>query len=165
MDERRVLVKNLTRATVVLNIPSATYSHTFKGENSSAKIPFSTLYEGFMSEEGVPALFEEGILYIEDKQDRIDLDMEDEDAEQVVRVMSAKEMEEILSRRNAVEIKKTLTDLAAEQRKKFVDIAIQNEVYSPGIAKIIQDETGVDMLKAINAKHIMESDDKTEIDN
>lgn len=150
MADRKVTVKNMSSATVSINIPNLNFTRELKGENAKTNIPFDTLYEG-LSDPGIMVLFDEGFLYIEDKQDRIDLglEFEDESEPQGAKVMDSKSILEILERNEPMEIRTTLENLALEQRKKFAQVAIQNKIYNPGLAKFIMDYTGIDLLEAI----------------
>lgn len=151
MTERNVLVQNVSNATVVLSFQNAGFVRELRGDGAKTYVPFNILEIG-MSEPGVDVLFNEGYLYIPDKQDRIDLHMEfeeDSSTEQEKRVMDKKDMLALLKRGDAVEIKTALSELAIEQRNKLAEVAIDNKITSYGICKLIKDFTDVDVIKAV----------------
>lgn len=150
MDNRKVLLVNMSQATVNFSVPNSNFSRTLKGEGAKTYIPFDIMFEG-LSEPGVDVLFQEGFLHIEDKQDRIDLGL-DTMAEADVTLMSREEMLEILNENNPVKVKAALDSLALEQKKKFAYIAIENDIYTAGLAKLVKDATGIDILAAIKNK-------------
>lgn len=151
MTERNVLVQNVSNATVVLSFQNANFTRELRGDGAKTYVPFNILEIG-ISEPGVDVLFNEGYLYIPDKQDRIDLHLEfeeDEATEQEKRVMDKKDMLALLRRGDAVEIKTTLENLAIEQRNKLAEVAIDNKITGYGICKLIKDYTDVDVMKAV----------------
>lgn len=150
MDNRKVLLVNMSQATVNFSVPNSNFSRTLKGEGAKTYVPFDIMFEG-LSEPGVDILFQEGFLHIEDKQDRIDLGL-DTIAESDATLMSREEMLEILKENNPVKVKAVLDSLALEQKKKLAHIAIENDIYTAGLAKLIKDATGIDILAAIKNK-------------
>lgn len=150
MTDRKVLLENKSSATVNFSVPNSNFSRTLKGEGAKTYVPFDIMFEG-LSEPGVDVLFSEGFLYIADEKDRIDLGL-DAIAEADVTIMSKEEMLEVLKENNPVKIKATLDGLALEQKKKFAYIAVDNDIYTAGLAKLIKDATGIDILNAIKNK-------------
>lgn len=158
MADRKVLVKNMINGTVVFVVENANFKRSFKGEGAKAYIPFEILFEG-LSQEGAMFLFTDGILAIDNKQDRIDLGLEFEDEpSQLDHIsMDSAKMLEIMKANNPVTIKETLEQLSTEQRKKFAQVAVENKIYTASLAKFIKDYTGIDLMKCIQ-----ELDDESE---
>ena len=152
-DTRKVTIKNMSNATVTLHFRNSNFKRVMRGEGAKIDIPFDTLYDG-IGEPGVEFMFTKGYLAIPEKQDRIDLGLESEDsvASMGDLTLGSKEMLAILTEGDPVKIKATLSKLAPSQQKKFANVAITNEIYSMGIAKLINDYTGIDLAKAIAAK-------------
>lgn len=153
MTTRMVLVQNMTKATVTLVVNNSNFKRALQGENAKVNIPFDVLFNG-MSEPGVDVMFKKGYLYIPNKQDRIDLGLEfDEDKEvndeEVKTALTSAEMLAILKENNPVVIKSTFENLAEIQRMKFANVAAENGIYTPGLAKFVKDYTGIDLLKAM----------------
>jgi hypothetical protein len=154
MANQKILVKNMTNATVTLIIENANFKRTFKGEGAKTYIPFDILYEG-LSDSGIEKMFTKGYLKVVEKQDRIDLGLEFEDkVESLENTMDSNEMLEIIKEGNAIKIKETLEALAPIQQKKFAQVAVDNEIYTAGLAKFIKDYTGIDLLKSIQDRKI-----------
>lgn len=152
MEDRKVVIKNVSNAHIVIAIPTLNVKRELKGNGTSTILSFDVISEGLLSEPGLEVLFKEGFIYIENKQDRIDLGLEEADSAAAPSVISDKEMLKLLERNNPVEIKKVLKDLAVEQQKKFVMLAVNKEIYNAGLAKIIKDVTGYDLLAMIHNK-------------
>ena len=161
MSDRKVLVENMSKATVTLIFNNANFKRNLKGEGAKVYIPFEVLYEG-LSEPGVQVMFDKGILRINDKKDRVDLGLEFEDEVVVANSMSSSEMLIILKENNPIKIKETLEGLAENQRIKFAQVAIENDIYSAGLAKFIKDYTDIDLLKAMQ-EYKAEQEDAAEI--
>ena len=152
MTDRKVLVENMTKATVTLVVRNSNFKRELKGEGAKVYIPFDIIYNG-MSEPGVDVMFNQGYLRIADKQDRIDLGLEigtEENTENVQTALSSKEMLEILKENSPIKVKETLNSLAEKQRIKFAQVAAENGIYTPGLAKLINDFTGLDLLKIMS---------------
>ena len=152
MTNRNVLVENMTKATVTLVVRNSNFKRALRGEGAKVNIPFDVLYNG-LSEPGVDVMFQQGYLRIANKQDRIDLGLEfaddaTEDTD-VQAALSSAEMLAILKENNPIKIKSTLEGLAEKQRVKLVNVAAENGIYSPGLAKLIMDYTGMDLLKVM----------------
>ena len=153
MTTRMVLVQNMTKATVTLVVNNSNFKRALQGENAKVNIPFDVLFNG-MSEPGIDVMFKKGYLYIPNKQDRIDLGLEfaeDEEVndEEVKTALTSAEMLAILKENNPVVIKTTFENLAEIQRMKFANVAAENGIYTPGLAKFVKDYTGIDLLKAM----------------
>lgn len=153
MTTRMVLVQNMTKATVTLVVNNSNFKRALQGENAKVNIPFDVLFNG-MSEPGIDVMFKKGYLYIPNKQDRIDLGLEfaeDEEVidEEVKTALTSAEMLAILKENNPVVIKTTFENLAEIQRIKFANVAAENGIYTPGLAKFVKDYTGIDLLKAM----------------
>lgn len=159
MSDRKVLVENMSNATVTLIFSNSNFKRKLKGEGAKTHIPFDVIYEG-LSEPGVMIMFDKGIIRVVDKQDRVDLGLEMEE-EVVATSLSSSEMLAILKENNPIKIKETLEGLAENQQKKFAQVAIENDIYSAGLAKFIKDYTGIDLLKAMQ-DYKAEKEDATE---
>lgn len=148
MMDRRVLVENMSRATVTLIFSNANFKRKLKGEGTKTYIPFEILYEG-LSEPGIQVMLDKGIIRIVELKDRIDLGLEAEGELAAENTMSSSEILEIVKENNPIKIKETLESLAENQREKFVKVVIENDIYSAGLAKFVKDYTGIDLLKAM----------------
>lgn len=153
MTTRMVLVQNMTKATVTLVVNNSNFKRALQGENAKVNIPFDVLFNG-MSEPGIDVMFKKGYLYIPNKQDRIDLGLEfaeeeEVNNEEVKTALTSAEMLAILKENNPVVIKTTFENLAEIQRMKFANVAAENGIYTPGLAKFVKDYTGIDLLKAM----------------
>ena len=153
MSDRKVKIINMSNATVTLAFMNSNFKRVLRGEGAYLDVPFNILYDG-LSEPGTDIMFTKGYLSIPDKKDRVDLGLEYEDDTQGLEniTMSSKSMLELLKEGNAVKIKSALEELAPAQQKKMAEVAIQNGIYSPGVAAIINKYTGIDLAAAIADK-------------
>lgn len=163
MSDRKVTIENMTRATVTLVIESANFKRKLKGEGAKTPINFSTLYDG-LSEPGVMTMFIKGFLRVVDKQDRIDLGLDEAESIEEVKdiTMTSAEMLTILKESNPIKIKETFEQLVESQRLKLVQTAIENDIYNAGLAKFVKDYTGIDLVQALS-DYKLEQDELKEL--
>ena len=159
MSDRKVEVVNMTNATVTLVFPNGNFKRVLKGEGARTTVPFDVLYEG-LSEPGMFTMLRQGIIQITKKEDRVDLGLEEE--ENIAVSMSSADMLKVLKENNPISVKATLEGLSDLQRKKFVQVAVENDIYSAGLAKFVKDYTGIDLLTAMK-NHKMAQEDAAEL--
>lgn len=149
-ENRRVWVENLSRATLTLMVPNRNFVRELRGEHAKTQIPFDVMFE-MLSEPGMDVIIDEGCLYIPNKQDRIDLGLEQEGDTDTMdaHVMGSEKILEILQSNDPIKVKEMLDSLAAEQKKKVAEVAVENKITSYGIATLIKQATGVDVFKRI----------------
>ena len=125
-DGRKVTVKSMVNYSVGLNIPDLRFKRDFTKEGETKAIDFDTLFEGVTSL-GVRTLFDEGILYIDNKQDRIDLGLEEEGQPERFRILNRGQILKLLKVDPVSKLQETLETLPREQINRIAEVAIEEK--------------------------------------
>lgn len=151
MTERMVKVQNMVNKTIVIRKPEYNLNRRWTQKNQIIPIPFDTLEQALWNE-GIRALFDRGMLYIPDMQDKIDLDLEPADATepQNIIVLTDKQIENLLNNVPFVAFKKELEGLSPTQIREIANYAIIHEIANVEKVNYLKSLTGVDILKAIS---------------
>lgn len=149
IDGRKVKVKSMVNYSVGLIIPELRFKRDFSKEGEIKSIDFETLYEGVTSL-GVRTLFEEGILYIEDKQDRIDLGLEEEDStEEKFKILNRGQILKLLKVDPISVFEDTLKEISKEQVNRIASIAIEEKFTDFEKCKLIKKYCGIDVISSV----------------
>ena len=143
-SKRKVAVKSVVNYTVGLYIPDLRFSRQFTQEGEIKQIDFDILYEGVTSN-GVRALFDEGILYIDKEQDRIDLGLQEPDEEPVL-VLTKGQIIKLLKVDGFEEFEKTYNKLPKEQAIRVAETAVAEKITDYAKCQVIKDRIGFDVL-------------------
>lgn len=151
MTERMVKVQNMVNKTIVIRKPEYNLNRRWTQKNQIIPIPFDTLEQALWSE-GIRTLFDRGMLYIPDMQDKIDLDLEPADATepQNIIVLTDKQIENLLNNVPFVAFKKELEELSSTQIREIANYAIIHEIANVEKVNYLKSLTDVDILKAIS---------------
>lgn len=151
MTERMVKVQNMVNKTIVIRKPEYNLNRRWTQKNQIIPIPFDTLEQALWNE-GIRTLFDRGMLYIPDMQDKIDLDLEPEDATepQNIIVLTDKQIENLLNNVPFVAFKKELEELSSTQIREIANYAIIHEIANVEKVNYLKSLTDVDILKAIS---------------
>ena len=125
MTERMVKVQNMVNKTIVIRKPEYNLNRRWTQKNQIIPIPFDTLEQALWNE-GIRTLFDRGMLYIPDMQDKIDLDLEPADATepQNIIVLTDKQIENLLDNYHE---KKNVTEIASLIGTKYKRIDFINK--------------------------------------
>lgn len=151
MTERMVKVQNMVNKTIVIRKPEYNLNRRWTQKNQIIPIPFDTLEQALWNE-GIRTLFDRGMLYIPDMQDKIDLDLEPADATepQNIIVLTDKQIENLLNNVPFVAFKKELEELSSTQIREITNYAIIHEIANVEKVNYLKSLTDVDILKAIS---------------
>ena len=151
MTERMVKVQNMVNKTIVIRKPEYNLNRRWTQKNQIIPIPFDTLEQALWNE-GIRTLFDRGMLYIPDMQDKIDLDLEPADATepQNIIVLTDKQIENLLNNVPFVAFKKELEELSSTQIREIANYAIIHEIANVEKVNYLKSLTDVDILKAIS---------------
>lgn len=147
-ETRRIQVKSMVNYKVGLFIPDMHFEREFTREGETKSIDFEILYESINSL-GVRTLFEEGILHIENRQDRIDLGLEEADAPETVKVLNNGQILKLLRVDSLEKFTETIKNLPLEQVKKIADVAINNKVTDFDKCALLKKRTKIDVIANI----------------
>ena len=146
-DDKKVVIENLVHATVGINIPDLRLNRTWEKKGAKKIIPFGVLKEAIY-DPGTEYLFKEKILYIEDKEVRVELGLEEADSQEEY-VLSDAQKERLLKKMPVSELKLKLPTLGAGQIEDLIDYAVDNEIIDFDRAEVIKQFTQKDIVKMI----------------
>jgi hypothetical protein len=154
--DRQVVVTNMINARTGVNVPEMRFRRIWERKGAKKAVPFDVLQEALYNS-GVEYMFKQGILYVEDKQDRIDLGFESDekttaDVETPVIVLTEAQQENYLTKMALWEFKKNVAALPYEQLMDLVDYAIRSGNYSFDKAEYLKELTQVDITEAVKLK-------------
>lgn len=147
-DGRKVIVKSMVNYIVGLNIPDLRFKREFAKEGETKSIDFDTLLEGITSL-GVRTLFEEGILYIENKQDRIDLGLEEEGSPEKFKVLTRGQILKLLKVDPISKLQETLEISPKEQINRIAEVAIEEKFTDFDKCNLIKKFCGIDVISSV----------------
>ena len=147
-DGRKVIVKSMVNYIVGLNIPDLRFKREFAKEGETKSIDFDTLLEGITSL-GVRTLFEEGILYIENKQDRIDLGLEEEESPEKFKVLTRGQILKLLKVDPIAKLQETLEISPKEQINRIAEVAIEEKFTDFDKCNLIKKFCGIDVISSV----------------
>nr|DAI57090.1 MAG TPA: hypothetical protein [Caudoviricetes sp.] len=147
-DGRKVIVKSMVNYIVGLNIPDLRFKREFAKEGETKSIDFDTLLEGITSL-GVRTLFEEGILYIENKQDRIDLGLEEEGRPEKFKVLTRGQILKLLKVDPISKLQETLEISPKEQINRIAEVAIEEKFTDFDKCNLIKKFCGIDIISSV----------------
>lgn len=147
-DGRKVTVKSMVNYSVGLNIPDLRFKRDFTKEGETKAIDFDTLFEGVTSL-GVRTLFDEGILYIDNKQDRIDLGLEEEGQPERFKILNRGQILKLLKVDPASKLKETLETLPREQINRIAEVAIEEKFTDFEKCNVIKKFCGIDVMSSV----------------
>ena len=147
-DGRKVPVKRMVNYSVGLNIPDLRFKRDFTKEGETKAIDFDTLFEGVTSL-GVRTLFDEGILYIDNKQDRIDLGLEEEGQPERFRILNRGQILKLLKVDPVSKLQETLETLPREQINRIAEVAIEEKFTDFEKCNVIKKFCGIDVISSV----------------
>jgi len=158
MDEK-ICVVSTVNGNIGINLPHLNYRKDWPRKGSKVMIKKEILEEA-LYDPGVEYMLNNGMLYIEDLEAKKALGLEPEDADEPenIIVLTEKQMKRYLTVAPARELKEVLSKLSPEQRKNFVDFAIDNNITAVDRCEMLQEATGIDVLNAIILKRKQEEE-------
>lgn len=147
-DGRKVTVKSMVNYSVGLNIPDLRFKRDFTKEGETKAIDFDTLFEGVTSL-GVRTLFDEGILYIDNKQDRIDLGLEEEGQPERFKILNRGQILKLLKVDPVSKLQETLETLPREQINRIAEVAIEEKFTDFEKCNVIKKFCGIDVISSV----------------
>lgn len=150
-ENRKVTVKSMVNYRVGLYIPDLRFNREFTREGDTKGIDFDILYEG-VSSQGVRTLFEEGILYIPEKKDRVDLGLEDEDAEEKFQILTENQILKLLRLDPLAKAEEVISKLPLEQVKRIAEIAIREKITDYEKCGLIKKYCKIDVIAMVQSE-------------
>ena len=148
-ENRKVTVKSMASYQVSLLMPEIRFKRVFTKEGETKAIEFDILYEG-MSTYGIRTLFEEGILIIENEQDRIDLGLQENQAETAkFQVLNRGQILKLLRVDPIAKLEETLSILPREQILRIADVAIKEKFTDYEKCQLIKRACDIDIITSV----------------
>jgi len=149
MNEK-VMVVSTVNAQVGITVADLKLRKEWKGKGAKVPIDKETLTNA-LYDPSVKYMFDHGILYVEDLQQKKDLELEPEDATEPVNiiVLNDAQKKRYLTVAPLQEFKTMVQKLSKEQRIDLAQYAIQNQMIDIERAKIIKAACGIDILQAV----------------
>ena len=156
----KVEVVSMVNGTVIFTVPDLRFRREFRKKGARIGIDKDVLEEA-MYNPGIEALFQQGILYIEDMDAKKELQLEPEDAEEPENIVVLKDsqMKRYLTVAPVHDLKEIIGKLTDEGLNELVEYAIAHNISDFERATVLKEATGVDILKAIQLKNANEEKD------
>ena len=162
-NTRMVAIKSTVDRTVVVNRPEFGIRRQWVAKNQTQMIPFDIVQNLYFTV-GFQNLINEGILYIDNMQDKIDLGIEDVGTTKPTRVvvLNDSQMLTLLKVKKIDEFIDELSHLPMSQAHALVDFAVKNEIIDKSKVDYLKQLTGRDIVKIIARNREAEEIDKAE---
>lgn len=148
--EGKINIVCMVDNTVLVNIPEFHFRHEWKGRGTKFAVP-KEIVEQMTYDQGARYMFDTGMLYIEDMNEKIDLGLEPDGATepQNIIVLKDSDMNRYARFVPFVEFKDTLDKVSIEQVRNLAQFMIDNKIFDIDKFDYIKKRTGRDCLKAI----------------
>ena len=148
--EDKVKVKSLISRRVIMSVPDLRLRRVWEKKGAVVIIPFDQLQEA-MYLPGVENLFKEGILGIDDMEQKIALGLEPDGATEPVNIitLSEQEMKRYMTVLPIFEFKEKIKELPHEQIVELAAYAIEHEIADFEKSEIIKKYIDIDIINSI----------------
>lgn len=148
--EDKIFVTSTVNHTVVLKLPETHFRRVWSGKGQKFPMTREQLEEA-MYNTGAQEMFRAGTLYIEDMEIKKEFGLEPEDADKPTNIilLSDKEIDEQIYKKQAWELKEIMLKLQPEHQKEFAAYAISKGNIDFKKAEIIKEITKIDVLRTI----------------
>ena len=159
MELTKGTVTNTTNHSILIELPESKFRRTWQ-KDSSIKVDIEVLREAIY-DVGFKAFIDEGVLFIEEKEIRVELGLEEEDAKKpFITILKPAQMTRLIKAASIEEFKTILGEITKEQALSLVDMAIKEKSISMDKLVALKEKTGIDVVKAIELERQNEEDVK-----
>ena len=146
----KIKITNMINNAVTISVPEIHFKRTWPSKNATIAVDRETLHE-LQYDPGVQYMFEQGILYIEDMADKIDLGLEPEDAKepQNIIVLSEKQQRDYMIKLTQKEFEEKVSKLSYEQQQALADYAVKNKLSDMNKCEFLKKVCGRDVIQSI----------------
>ena len=149
MEKNQVMLRNTINSRVVINIPELHFKRVWEKRGVKKSVPVEVLREAFYYP-SVEYLLRQGILFFDDMKLKIELGLEEADAETPALVeLSDNDYQRYLGTMPTFEFREKLKTLTREQIQSLVDYAIEKELTPFDKCEILKQYTQTDIIKAV----------------
>ena len=148
MELTKGTITNTTNHSILIELPESKFRRTWQ-KDASMKVDLEILREAIY-DAGFKAFIDEGVLFIEEKEIRVELGLEEEDAEKpFITILKPAQMTRLIKAASIEEFKTILSEITKEQALSLVDMAIKEKSISMDKLMALKEKTGIDVVKAI----------------
>lgn len=149
--ERMVKLVSMVNHEVILNDNNYGVKKVFPKKDSFQMIPFDTLQSVIWGNTGASNMLNNGTLYIENMQDKIDLGLEAEGTTQPtnIRVLTDPQILTLLKVKSVPDFIKEINGLSMMQLNGIIDYAVTNKIIDTEKSNILQKLTGKDIVALV----------------
>lgn len=157
---RMVTFKNMTTGTFVINEPAYGIRRVFNAKGAIQTIPFE-IVEQLLWSEGFRNCIDNGMIYIENMQDKIDLGLEEPETTEPtnIKILSPERMKAILSS-PMEDFLKEIDGCPMEQIRLLAEYAADNNFVEVDKVDVIKKLTGLDIINMISRRRQAEDADQ-----
>lgn len=148
--ENKVKVKSLVKGRIGIYLPDLKINMRWDRKGQTRQFDFDTLQEALF-DPGTEYMFKEGMLGIEDMEQKIALGLEPEGATepQFIKTLDDAAMKRMMTVMPDFEFKEEIKTVPREQVLNLVDYAIEHEYSDIKKCDILKEITGIDVISAI----------------
>lgn len=150
MENGKIKIINMQNHTVGVKVPSAQFNREWMGRGAAVLVDKEKMTE-LLYDPGFKYMIDNGILYIEDLQDKKDLGLEPEDATAPVNILVLTDVDKkrYMTAMPLKEFKVQTKKLNREQLNLLVDYAIENHYADFDKVGVLKELTGRDIIQTI----------------
>ena len=149
---------NKVKGTVILTDPNVPITREWTKKGQIATIPMDVMQD-LVYQEGTLELFRQGVLYVVDKEDRIELGLEVEGQKPEIEFLTENQMLGALIG-TPKDIENMIKKLPKAQVDEFVDLAVEKEITDMAKVDVIEKLTGKNIIKLVQFNRQLKEDDK-----
>lgn len=146
-SNRKVKITNKENAQVSVRIDDLRFQKVWLKKGASQNVDFELVKEALF-DNGFYKMLKKGVLYIESKQDRVDLGLEEQDEELVI-VLTDNQIAKLLKVDSVEKLRDTMEKVSTIQKNEIAEYAIENQILDIAKAKVIKELTGRDIIRAV----------------
>ena len=154
-----VIVQSMVNGDIGINVPEIGLRAEWAKKGVKRTLDLEKLKQA-MYDPGVENLFKEGVLYIEDMEQKIELGLEPPEASEptLVKVIDDKLKVRLLTLMPLQEFKNRLKEYPLEQIIELANYAIEHDLIDLDKDKVLQDYTQINIVSAIQLKRSLAED-------
>lgn len=165
MSEKRVKVASRVKGIITLSNPDIRFRREWLKKGQVVTLPFDILQD-MIYEDGVKAMFDQGILEIIDKADRVALGLEEEtnsgEGTKVAKFVTENQMLATLVTGTVPELKKLMDEMPRAQLEELVELAVEKEITSMDKVDAIEKKTGKNVIKLVQFNRQLKEESKSD---
>ena len=146
-DDTKIMLVNMTTGSLSVNIPDLRYKRRWEKKGAKKPMPWGVLKEAIY-DTGFEYMVQQGMLFIDDKDARIELGLEDGDTTEVI-CLNDSQLKRMATVMPLVDFKEQIKKIPYEQVQSLVSYMIENECADISKAEILKKMTGIDVMSAI----------------